>query len=511
MANVWKRVTHRTPPPSATIGRPNRDGVASAVWTDSKGNRHKRDVTKAADGGWRLLMESYSIKYRDHRGIVVTETTGLTNKELAERVLAEKLDQCEQIKSGRISASEVRTLGRSKLPMSQLVSEFLATIASEPYRDASRRYLNRFFAANPTIRAVEIDSRAVQRWIDDQAADGVGGAAMTAGRAALSSFTRWMYRTNVLSQPTVLQVTLPKTQPRRPRRAFGQEEFQRFLNAVQGDGRRLIYIFAASTGLRAKEISCVTIAHLKLDGDRPSVRLDGAWTKNKKDGIQPITPMVANMIAGWVESQGLSGDDKLFPNLPARASMSHWFLADLARAGIPHVLNGSRLNFHSLRKSFISWLLADGRDLRVVQKLARHSSPLLTAGTYCDERLLDGRSAIASLPVLTVTPLVTPTPGVTSDLLTTHDNSTGSRNGLDQANQRKTKADLYAASHNEDVCITNRVSGLFQSVPAMLSPVGDTGLDTIADGIAASLSRDELVLLVAKLAVRSATMASTTP
>jgi hypothetical protein len=63
----------------------------------------------------------------------------------------------------------------------------------------------------------------------------------------------------------------------------------------------------------------------------------------------------------------------------------------------------------------------------------------------------------------------------------------------------------------EDVCITNRVSGLFQSVPAMLSPVGDTGLDTIADGIAASLSRDELVLLVAKLAVRSATMASTTP
>jgi hypothetical protein len=134
------------------------------------------------------------------------------------------------------------------------------------------------------------------------------------------------------------------------------------------------------------------------------------------------------------------------------------FRSDLARAGIPHVLNGSRLNFHSLRKSFISWLLADGRDLRVVQKLARHSSPLLTANVYCDERLLDGRSAIASLPVLTVTPLVTPTSGVTSDLLTTHDNSTGSGNSLDQANQRKTKARLDADSHNEDLLNNRRLS-----------------------------------------------------
>jgi hypothetical protein len=53
----------------------------------------------------------------------------------------------------------------------------------------------------------------------------------------------------------------------------------------------------------------------------------------------------------------------------------------------------------------------------------------------------------------------------------------------------------------EDVCLTNRVLGLFQSTPVMLSPVGDTSLDTIADGIAASLSRDDLVLLIARLAV----------
>ena len=57
----------------------------------------------------------------------------------------------------------------------------------------------------------------------------------------------------------------------------------------------------------------------------------------------------------------------------------------------------------------------------------------------------------------------------------------------------------------------NRVSDLFPSVPVMLSPVGDTGLDTIADGIAASLSRDDLAMLIAKLAMRSARAATTRP
>jgi hypothetical protein len=201
MANCWKRVTHRTPPPSATIGRPNRDGVASAVWTDSKGNRHKRDVSKAADGGWRLLTEGYYIKFRNELGVVVTESTGLSNRELAERVLSERLDLIEQIKSGRISAAEVRTLSRAKLPMSQLADEFLATIKRKAYRDTTAVYLRRFLEANPNIRPVEIDCRRCQRWIDALAVDGAGSATLSACRAVVSKFTKFLYQTDALVNP----------------------------------------------------------------------------------------------------------------------------------------------------------------------------------------------------------------------------------------------------------------------------------------------------------------------
>jgi hypothetical protein len=78
-------------------------------------------------------------------------------------------------------------------------------------------------------------------------------------------------------------------------------------------------------------------------------------------------------------------------------------------------------------------MMAGGQNPRVVQSLARHSNPALTAGTYTDESQLDGRSALASLPTFSVTPTVTPTTGVTSDLAISPDDSTGSPNSLIQA------------------------------------------------------------------------------
>ena len=513
MANVWKRVTHRTPPPSATIGRPNRDGVASAKWTDSKGNKHSRDVTRAVDGTWRLLMESYSIKYRDHRGIVVTETTGLTNKELAERVLAEKLDQCEQIKSGRISASELRTLERAKLPMSQLIDEFVATISRKLYRDTTALYLRRFLEFNPNVRPVEIDSRCCQRWIDSLVADGAGSSTLSACRAALSRFTGFLYKTDVLAQPTVLVVTLPKLAARKPRRAFTRPEFERFLAAVETEERRLIYLFASVSGLRAKEISCVTVADLRgLGTDQACVMLSAEWTKNRKSGVQPLPPAVGVMLASWIDSQGLSGDDKLF-RMPVRADMSDWFLSDLRRAGVSQIVNGLRLNFHSLRKSFITWLMVGGQNLRTVQLLARHSNPALTAGTYTDESQLDGRSALVSLPAFSVTPVVTPTLGDTSEQLTTPDNSTGSSYSLFQAgtaeNQVVRESGLAYPSHMPE----NRVLGLFSSTSVELVEDRDTRIDTLVDeamvnlsGGGLGLSRNDLALLFMKLATKLTSM-----
>ena len=432
MANVWKRVTHRTPPPSATIGRPNRDGVAVAKWTDSKGNKHSRDVSKASDGTWRLMMENYSVKYRDHRDILVTETTKFKNKELAERYLSEKLDLAERVRSGRISASELRTLDRAGLPMSQLADEFLATISRKAYRDTTAIYLKRFLETNPNIRPVEIDCRCCQRWIDSLVADGAGSSTLSACRATMSRFTRFLYQTDVLVSPVVLQISLPKLAARKPRRAFTKAEFERFLAAVESQERRLVYLFASVSGLRAKEVSCVTVADLRLGTNQPCVMLSAEWTKNRKSGVQPLPPAIGVMLAGWIDGQGLSGDDKLF-RMPVRADMSDWFLADLRRAGIPQIVNGLRLNFHSLRKSFITWMMAGGQNLRTVQMLARHANPALTAGTYTDERQLDGRSALASLPTFSVTPAVTPTIGVTSDLAISSDNSTDSPNSLIQA------------------------------------------------------------------------------
>jgi hypothetical protein len=53
-----------------------------------------------------------------------------------------------------------------------------------------------------------------------------------------------------------------------------------------------------------------------------------------------------------------------------------------------------------MRTTFVSWLGAAGVDVRVAQRLARHTDIRLTTATYQDFRLLDTHGAVGKLPNL---------------------------------------------------------------------------------------------------------------
>ena len=82
MANVFRRRVHRPLPVDATIGKWNqRTGTAQATWTDAKGNRQTCDVERGDDGQPVRLTDNYFMKYRDHKGRVVVETTGMASRD----------------------------------------------------------------------------------------------------------------------------------------------------------------------------------------------------------------------------------------------------------------------------------------------------------------------------------------------------------------------------------------------------------------------------------------------
>jgi len=61
------------------------------------------------------------------------------------------------------------------------------------------------------------------------------------------------------------------------------------------------------------------------------------------------------------------------------------------------------VDLHTLRVSYISWLVESGASVKTCQELARHSTPVLTIGKYAQMSLHDQGRALAGLPVVGTT------------------------------------------------------------------------------------------------------------
>jgi len=98
--------------------------------------------------------------------------------------------------------------------------------------------------------------------------------------------------------------------------------------------------------------------------------LPGAKTKNRKPARQPISRELAEDLAALS-----SGRPPEAPLLAAEgAAIWRELKRDLRRAGIPPKTAEGRATWHSLRKSFISTLVAAGNDVKTCMTLARHTA-----------------------------------------------------------------------------------------------------------------------------------------
>ncbi len=169
---------------------------------------------------------------------------------------------------------------------------------------------------------------------------------------------------------------------RGPRRGKRNQEW------IDGPTRAMIYRVAAGTGFRANEIATLTPERFDL-GDNPTVVAKGCYAKNEKTWHQPISRALAGHIRAKVEST--PPETPIF-RLPFRTARMVSF--DLLAAGIPLVVDGEVVDFHSLRASYVTNLLRRGISPGTVQKLARHSDPRLTMNIYNKVNANDLRDAV---------------------------------------------------------------------------------------------------------------------
>jgi len=218
---------------------------------------------------------------------------------------------------------------------------------------------------------------------------------------AIGAFCDWSKQRGYLPEDPLEGLAAFDTTPQTHRRAMTIEEISSLLNAC-APHRRLLYETAFNTGLRANELRNLDVDD--LDIKRGGLRLDAAWTKNRKYGFQRLPKWLIERLVVFVESgeakrlykqfcsrKGAKLDESSNPLLYVPSNTSRAFDEDLDKAEIPKYAPGGKLDFHACRTAYINLVIESGVTVKEAQELARHSTPELTMNIYGrarEERLI---------------------------------------------------------------------------------------------------------------------------
>jgi integrase len=159
---------------------------------------------------------------------------------------------------------------------------------------------------------------------------------------------------------------------------FTRPEFQTLLDTIKEPRLRNIVLIAAATGMRQGEILSLTWGQVDLEAR--VARLVNNSRFRTKSGKRRAVPLSETAVG--VLHQVLPGDEKsLVFTLRGKPLLRRWVTTKLRRY-VRDLNMDRRLNFHSLRHSFASWLALDGVSIYQISKLLGHSDVKITQQYY---------------------------------------------------------------------------------------------------------------------------------
>lgn len=380
MAQIFRRMIKMAVPRNATIAE--KAGKITAVWVKRTGEKVSAEVV---NGKVELPSSRWYIRYVDHQGKRVC-VQGFSDKKATERKAHELDLRTERIRAGDVSQASIR---RGTMDLFELCGIWIESIldAGRTEKQAAQlqHRVEKILDETKSFQPGELNHTAVLRALAKWRADGHSEQTSNHYLQAIKSFTGWLLRENYVDRDPLLNAK-PITVANRTlsRRALTDDEFQRLIESTKqskavlggnnGQARAMIYVLAAHTGLRKKELESLTKKSFVND----CVVLESGNAKNRKKAIIPLPAKIVAEITNWVEQ---------FPdghNMFAVGSNSHYTIKkDLLAAGIPSKDDqGRQFDFHALRGQYASMLARAGVPIQHAQKLMRHSTPTLTMKIY---------------------------------------------------------------------------------------------------------------------------------
>ena len=280
-------------------------------------------------------------------------------------------------------------------------------------------------------RLKDVSPSAVVEWLKNERAAGrLGIKSSNYYLGCIKSFFAWMVKDRRLDCNPLnhLAGMNARVESGRVRRCLSGEELALFLAAacigkpirhLGGMDRMILYILASNSGFRCSELASLTPESFSLDGKSPCVTVDAAYSKRRREDIQPLPDEVAAMLRLWLKEK--PAQCELWPGTWVNHAAKMVRL-DLAVARDKWIRDGATpqeqqdrtaasflayrdeagrvFDFHSLRHQYISNLAAAGVHPKTAQTLARHSTITLTMDLYTHLGLCDLTSSVNALPAV---------------------------------------------------------------------------------------------------------------
>ena len=227
---------------------------------------------------------------------------------------------------------------------------------------------------------------------------------------SLKAFCRWLVEDGRTGANPVLYLDRGniKVDRRHDRRDLAADELRlllattrasaRIFRGLTGEDRFHLYACACGTGFRVAALASLFPEAFDLDADTPTVTLAVRSDKSRRGKIQPLPADVAELLRVYL--RGKPAGEPVWPG-PWVNIGAEMLRHDLADAGIPYRIEGPNgplfFDMHAMRHTYLTLAGRAGVDLRTLQELAGHSSPVVTA-RYVHVRLHDAAGAVGKIP-----------------------------------------------------------------------------------------------------------------
>jgi len=188
----------------------------------------------------------------------------------------------------------------------------------------------------------------------------------------------------------IKRIKLPERQPL----FYTREDFQKLIAAIDDEDIRDLTIFTVNTGLRLMEV--LTLEWSKINFNERMFLLDNQTylTKGKRVRTIPLNETAFNILLKRYERRSL--EQKFIFTYKGEQIRAKWFSVFFKKFVIRSAVH-PKLNFHSLRHTFASWLVQNGVSIYVISKLLGHAD-IKTTEIYAHLRRDDLKQAVDHLP-----------------------------------------------------------------------------------------------------------------